>query len=47
MNKVLSILLVLFSMIALLLERSSSFELIVVGLLFIIALSIDKIRFKK
>ncbi|UKI26727.1 MAG: hypothetical protein L6V91_08305 [Bacilli bacterium] len=47
MNKVLSILLVLFSMIALLLERSSCFEIIVVGLLFIIALSIDKIRFKK
>lgn len=47
MNKVLSILLVLFSMIALLLERSSYFEIIVVGLLFIIALSIDKIRFKK
>lgn len=47
MNKVLSILLVIFSMIALLLERSSCFEIIVVGLLFIIALSIDKIRFKK
>ncbi len=47
MNKVLSILLVLFSMIALLLERSSCFEIIVVGLLFIIALSIDRIRFKK
>ncbi len=47
MNKVLSILLVLFSMIALLLERSSCFEIIVVGLLFIIALSIDKIRLKK
>lgn len=47
MNKVLSILLVLFSMIALLLERSSCFEIIVVWLLFIIALSIDKIRFKK
>ena len=47
MNKVLSILLVLFSMIALLLERSSCFEIIVIGLLFIIALSIDKIRFKK
>ena len=47
MNKVLSILLVLFSMISLLLERSSCFEIIVVGLLFIIALSIDKIRFKK
>lgn len=47
MNKFLSILLVLFSMIALLLERSSCFEIIVVGLLFIIALSIDKIRFKK
>lgn len=47
MNKVLSILLVLFSMIALLLERSSCFEIIVVGLLFIITLSIDKIRFKK
>ena len=47
MNKVLSILLVLFSMIALLLERSSCFEIIVVGLLFIIALSIDKIIFKK
>lgn len=47
MNKVLSILLVLFFMIALLLERSSCFEIIVVGLLFIIALSIDKIRLKK
>lgn len=47
MNKVLSILLVLFSMIALLLERSSCFEIIVVGLLFIIALNIDKIRLKK
>lgn len=47
MNKVLSILLVIFSTIALLLERSSCFEIIVVGLLFIIALSIDKIRFKK
>lgn len=47
MNKVLSILLVLFSMIALLLERSSCFEIIVVGLLLIITLSIDKIRFKK
>lgn len=47
MNKVLSVLLVLFSMIALILERSSCFEIIVVGLLFIIALNVDKIRFKK
>lgn len=47
MRDVFTIILVLFSMIALLIERSSCFEILVVGLLFSIALELEKIKDKK
>lgn len=44
MSKVFSVVLLLMSFIILLLEKSSCFEILVVGLLFIIMLELDKIR---
>lgn len=47
MRDVFTIILVLFSMIALLVERSSCFEILVIGLLFSITLTLEKIKNKK
>lgn len=47
MRSVFTMILVLMSMIILLIEKSSCFEILVVGLLFSIALELEKLRNKK
>lgn len=47
MKSVFTMILVLMSMVTLLLERSSCYEILVVGLLFSIALELEKLRNKK
>ena len=42
MNKIIFMLLMLMSMIALILEKSSCFEIIVVGIIFLIYLELQK-----
>lgn len=47
MKAILNVIMVLLSMIALILEKSSCFEILVVCLLFMILFEFEKFRFKK
>lgn len=47
MKAILNVIMVLLSMIALILEKSSCFEILVVSLLFMILFEFEKFRFKK
>ena len=47
MKAILNVIMVLLSMIALILEKSSCFKILVVGLLFMILFEFEKFRFKK
>ena len=47
MKGILNMIMVLLSMIALILEKSSCFEILVVGLLFMILFELEKFRLKK
>ena len=47
MKAILNVIMVLLSMIALILEKSSCFEILVVGLLFMILFELEKFRLKK
>lgn len=46
MKAILNVIMVLLSMIALILEKSSCFEILVVGLLFMILFELEKFRLK-
>ncbi len=47
MKAILNVIMVLLSMIALISEKSSCFEILVVGLLFMILFELEKFRLKK
>lgn len=47
MKAILNVIMVLLSMIALILEKSSCFEILAVGLLFMILFELEKFRLKK
>jgi cellulose synthase/poly-beta-1,6-N-acetylglucosamine synthase-like glycosyltransferase len=47
MKAILNVIMVLLSMIALILEKSSCFEILVVGLLFMILFELEKFKLKK
>ena len=47
MKAILNVIMVLLSMIAFILEKSSCFEILVVGLLFMILFELEKFRLKK
>ena len=47
MKAILNVIMVLLSMIELILEKSSCFEILVVGLLFMILFELEKFRLKK
>lgn len=47
MKAIINVIMVLLSMIVLILEKSSCFEILVVGLLFMILFELEKFRLKK